>query len=239
MERSSRYRIRTFGFTLVELLVVIGIIAVLVAILLPSLQKARQQAMIVQCLSNERQLLVANQMYMNQYQGMIVPAYNNDWNIALVTADQGGTNWTPLLAPFMGKQVSPASFKCPAETGTQLLSYYISVTPTKDKSVSSSDWARYIGPVHHKMNKIKGPTYTILFVCLEMNYTQVLGLEHCNYGAWNDYYDLIAYPPGSRGKYYRRPHSLRNNEVTCGFLDGHADRITYPMRPNTAKWTWD
>jgi prepilin-type N-terminal cleavage/methylation domain-containing protein/prepilin-type processing-associated H-X9-DG protein len=64
------------GFTLVELLVVIGIIALLLSILLPSLNKARKAARTVQCASNVRQLVMAEMQYFADSKYRFSPYYN-------------------------------------------------------------------------------------------------------------------------------------------------------------------
>lgn len=75
-------RIRRNGFTLVELLVVIGIIALLISVLLPALNRARAAAMQTQCLSNMRQIGLALQMYANENKGSLPPASTTPGNPA-------------------------------------------------------------------------------------------------------------------------------------------------------------
>jgi prepilin-type N-terminal cleavage/methylation domain-containing protein/prepilin-type processing-associated H-X9-DG protein len=67
------------GFTLIELLVVIAIIAILAAILFPVFAKAREKARQATCQSNLKQLGLAFQMYSQDYEGNLPPAFNSDY----------------------------------------------------------------------------------------------------------------------------------------------------------------
>lgn len=82
------------GFTLVELLVVIGIIALLISILLPTLNKARQSAQTVACLSNLRQIGIAMQMYLSERQGYFPYP---------TTTLTDGNCWFNVLDPYLTK----------------------------------------------------------------------------------------------------------------------------------------
>jgi prepilin-type N-terminal cleavage/methylation domain-containing protein/prepilin-type processing-associated H-X9-DG protein len=99
------------AFTLVELLVVIGIIAVLVSVLLPTLGRARRSAEVTACLSNIRQLATALQGYINESRGAMPEAMYNNQGI-MSPAQNGAAAWGPLNATqaprFPGSTVVPA-----------------------------------------------------------------------------------------------------------------------------------
>ena len=96
---SSRRR----AFTLVELLVVVGIIAVLIAMLMPALSRARQHAVRVKCQANLRSLGQALTMYVQQYG--VYPCFMHTESQAVI--------WPVRLRPFVGG--SRDVFYCPAQ----------------------------------------------------------------------------------------------------------------------------
>lgn len=102
------------AFTLVELLVVIGIIAALIAMLLPALSKARESAKASQCMSNLRQIGLTVQLYTNENRGRWLPPYR----IPQFSLGWSAPNSGPYLAAHLTgiyMKENPSVFLCPSD----------------------------------------------------------------------------------------------------------------------------
>lgn len=162
---------RTKGFTLIELLVVIAIIALLLSVIMPSLQRAKEVARRVVCRNHMKTIGLANEMYAMDQKGHYVPFYNPGastyqryWisnpvfrNLINVNSRQDESR---------SSYITPAEYTCPSDkiakdpdaasegTGT-VSSYAINVT---DWGWSPTDLCG------HKQNKITMPSEKLAFI---------------------------------------------------------------------------
>lgn len=111
-------RLRQPAFTLIELLVVISIVALLLVILLPALGKARESGRTLVCLSQQRQMSLALEVYVNDNRDRYCLAYGSDGPLMLsweVNTDAGTGTHTPGL--LWGSYQVDALQQCPSFDG--------------------------------------------------------------------------------------------------------------------------
>jgi prepilin-type N-terminal cleavage/methylation domain-containing protein len=198
---------RRRAFTLVELLVVIGIIATLIAILLPALNNSREQARQIRCLSNMRQLVMAWQMYATDAKGKIcgadTPAMGDPKEWHWVTQEGGRDTRESIKAGVLFKYMNSYEiYSCPNVS-------YLRV-------FSINGWLNGEGPVGpdgklaKHISDVKRPHATFVFT-----------------EEWDPRGYMInsfMVPPYPATDWVDIPAPLHGRVGLLAFADGHADR---------------
>jgi prepilin-type N-terminal cleavage/methylation domain-containing protein/prepilin-type processing-associated H-X9-DG protein len=241
---------RRGAFTLIELLVVIAIIAILAAMLLPALSKAKVRAQGIGCLNNSKQLMVAWRMYTEDNADRLLFSYGStaasspyvwsgpsggtlDINPYLPT-QQGNWDYTNTIEkspiwPYTGK--STGIWHCPADTA-------LGTTPSgarvpRPRSMSMSNWVGGTGdvPPNGDYRGFWGlganwQVFRKLSEMLQPGPAMTFVLLDENQLSINDGYFVVemdGYPsPGSR-EIVDFPAAYHNNAGGFAFADGHSE----------------
>lgn len=141
---STRIASRRRGFTLVELLVVIAIIGVLVALLLPAVQQAREAARRSECINNLKQLGIAAHNHHDTFKKLPAALYNiNNGNAGNNEIDQLGPNWVIFLLPQMEQAALYELFEVNPNAATTAAMWNMNVNlPTNNGNTSNQLPAR-------------------------------------------------------------------------------------------------
>ena len=223
--RRAARRLRDRAFTLIELLVGIAIIAILAALLLPALSKAKTKALGIGCLNNLKQLQLCWAMYAQDYSDKLVPngdgaSYQGWIGGQFIVNPQDGTN-VNLLKPPSGLlwvyNQSAGIYRCPADTSVAKLGNTILGPRVRSISMNGNmngnSW--YTAEINgkyftfRKMGEIIRPSPSQAFVFLDENPTTL-----------DDGYFLVLFDTIAWGN---DPGTYHNGACGFSFADGHSE----------------